>query len=152
MDVFSLNENQEKTVQIRAPKWSGVLLASYTHPPSQITLDLSGNWYGPQRLPIVPNDFRPAYSPWFAILNFQVSKKFRSGFDLFGGVKNLLHFVPQYPILRPFDPFDRLVDDPLNNPFGYTFDPSYNYAPLQGIRGFLGMRFTLYEKKPSIKK
>jgi outer membrane receptor for ferrienterochelin and colicins len=143
MDVFSLNDEGEKSTQIRAPKWSGTFLLSYTQPASQITFDLNGNWYGPQRLPVVPYDFRPAYSPWFAILNFQISRKFRSGFELFGGVKNLLHFVPQDPILRPFDPFDRLVDDPINNPFSYTFDPSYNYAPVQGIRGFLGMRFSL---------
>lgn len=143
MDVFSLNDDREKSTQIRAPKWSGTFLLSYTHPTSQITFDLNGNWYGPQRLPVVPHDFRPAYSPWFALLNFQISRKFRSGFELFGGVKNFLHFVPQDPILRPFDPFDRLVDDPINNPFGYTFDPSYNYAPVQGIRGFLGMRFSL---------
>ena len=143
MDVFSLNDEGEKSTQIRAPKWSGTFLLSYTQPASQITFDLNGNWYGPQRLPVVPHDFRPAYSPWFAILNFQISRKFRSGFELFGGVKNLLHFVPQDPILRPFDPFDRLVDDPINNPFSYTFDPSYNYAPVQGIRGFLGMRFSL---------
>jgi len=29
-----------------------------------------------------------------------------------------------------------------NNPNALTFDPSYVYAPNQGIRGFLGVRYT----------
>ncbi|MBP8238436.1 MAG: TonB-dependent receptor [Saprospiraceae bacterium] len=143
MDVFQRDAEGEKTVQIRAPKWSGTFSANYTHTPSRLSFDLTGNWFGPQRLPIVPNDFRPEYSPWFALLNVQVSRKFKNGLELYGGIKNLLNFVPRNPILRPFDPFDRTVDDPVANPFGYTFDPSYNFAPMQGIRGFVGMRWAL---------
>jgi outer membrane receptor for ferrienterochelin and colicins len=143
MDVFTENGDGERVQQIRAPRWSGTITANYTHPGSKISLDLTGNWFGPQRLPTVPNDFRPAKSSWFAIVNLQVSRKFKHGIELYGGVKNLLNFVPKDPILRPFDPFDRLVDDPANNPNGYTFDPSYNYASLQGIRGFLGVRWRL---------
>lgn len=143
MDVFQRDAEGEKTVQIRAPKWSGTFSANYTHAPSRLSFDLTGSWFGPQRLPIVPNDFRPEYSPWFALLNVQVSRKFKNGLELYGGIKNLLNFVPQNPILRPFDPFDRTVDDPVANPFGYTFDPSYNFAPMQGIRGFVGMRWAL---------
>jgi outer membrane receptor for ferrienterochelin and colicins len=45
--------------------------------------------------------------------------------------------------MRPFDPFDKNVNDPVNNPYGYTFDPSYNYASMQGIRGFFGIRYSL---------
>jgi len=52
-------------------------------------------------------------------------------------VKNLLNFIPKDPILRPLDPFDREVD-----PMGYTFDAAYNYASMQGIRLFFGMRFS----------
>lgn len=143
MDVFQKSGDGEKSVQLHAPNWSGSFSANYTHPASRLSFDLTGNWYGPQRLPVVPNDFRPEYSPWFAILNVQVSRKFNHGIELYGGVKNLLDFVPKDPILRPFDPFDRNVDDPVGNPFGYTFDPTYNYAPLQGLRGFVGARWRL---------
>ncbi len=45
--------------------------------------------------------------------------------------------------MRPFDPFDKNVNDPVNNPHHYTFDTTYGYAPMQGIRGFLGVRYTL---------
>ena len=56
---------------------------------------------------------------------------------------NLLNFIPKDLILRPQDPFDKNVNDPISNPNGYTFDPSYNYAPVQGIKGFLGVRWTV---------
>jgi outer membrane receptor for ferrienterochelin and colicins len=143
MDVFTESSDDGRVRQIRAPRWSGTMMANYTHPGTKLSLDLTGNWFGPQRLPTVPDDFRPEYSPWFAILNLQVSRKFKHGIELYGGVKNLLDFVPDDPILRPFDPFDRMVDDPVNNPNGYTFDPSYNYAPLQGVRGFVGARWRM---------
>jgi outer membrane receptor for ferrienterochelin and colicins len=45
--------------------------------------------------------------------------------------------------MRPFDPFDRTAGDLVSNPNGHTFDTAYMYAPLQGIRGFLGLRMTL---------
>jgi outer membrane receptor for ferrienterochelin and colicins len=45
--------------------------------------------------------------------------------------------------MRAFDPFDKQVNDPVNNPNGYTFDTNYNYASMQGIRGFLGLRYTM---------
>ena len=150
MDVFQQNRNAEgiweKTQQIHAPRWSGNWSLSYTTTPKKgavkaLTFDCTGNWYGPQRLPVLPNDFRPAYSPWFALANVQATIKWKSRLELFGGIKNLFNFVPQNPIMRPFDPFDKQVNDPINNPNGYTFDPTYNFAPLQGIRSFLGLRF-----------
>ncbi len=56
-------------------------------------------------------------------------------------MKNLFNFYPREDvILRPHDPFDKRADDPVDNPNGYTFDPSYNYAPVQGARGFVGVR------------
>lgn len=54
-------------------------------------------------------------------------------------------------IARSNDPFDKQVSfdnngNPLstpNNPYALTFDPNYVYAPNQGIRFFLGVRFQL---------
>lgn len=96
------------------------------------------------RLPILPNDYRPEYSPWFCTANIQFTKKFTYGLEFYAGMKNLFDFVPKDPIMRPFDPFDKNVDDPVNNPNGYTFDPSYNYASLQGRRVYIGMRYNLF--------
>jgi len=147
MDVFQMEENSnghlERTQQLHAPKWSGNFVATYTLP-DNYSIDLTGNWYGPMRLPILPNDYRPEYSPWFLIANIQFTKKFDYGLELYGGVKNLFDFVPGDPLMRPFDPFNQHVNDPVNNPNGYTFDTSYNYASMQGRRMFLGMRYNLF--------
>lgn len=146
LDVFRMAEEGTGTLirrdQIHAPDWSGTFTGSFTLP-EQITIDLTVQWNGPMRLPTQPSDFRPEYSPWFAILNIQVTKKFAHGVELYAGVKNLLDFTPRDPLMRPFDPFDKQAGDALSNPNGYTFDTEYNYAPLQGIRGFFGLRWTI---------
>jgi outer membrane receptor for ferrienterochelin and colicins len=143
MNVFQQEKNtaghQQKTRQLFAPQWSGTFTLSYTLL-RKTAFDVTGRWSGPMRLPVLPNDFRPAYSPWFATVNLQATHKFSRRLEVYGGVKNLFNFIPSNPIMRPFDPFDKYVNDPVNNPHGYTFDPSYNYASLQGIRFFAGLR------------
>lgn len=129
--------------QLQSPKWSGNIIVGYTFPKVNFKLDVTGNWYGPQRLPVLPNDYRPQFSPWFCLLNLQATKSFRSRWELYAGVKNLLNFLPKHPIMRPNDPFDKTVNDINSNPNGYTFDPSYNYAPIQGIRFYAGLRINL---------
>ncbi|GAA4451103.1 TonB-dependent receptor plug domain-containing protein [Rurimicrobium arvi] len=128
--------------QLFAPTWSGNLMLTYRFK-KKIIADLTAKWEGSMRLPVVPNDFRPEYSPWMCTANFQLSYKASDRFTVYGGVKNLLNTVPKNPILRPFDPFDKTASDPVTNPNGYTFDPSYSYASMQGIRGFFGLRYTL---------
>jgi outer membrane receptor for ferrienterochelin and colicins len=148
MQVYTiLRDSLDKTFkqdQIHAPRFSGVFGISYTFKRIwDITLDYTGQVYGPMRLPILPNDFRPEYSPWFTLQNLQATKRFSKSFELYAGVKNLFNFLPQNPIMRPQDPFDKNINDPLTNPNGYTFDPSYNYAPLMGRRAFIGLRYNL---------
>lgn len=148
MDVYQIEEKgqgkSQKTVQVHAPEWSGTFVATY-HFPKGYSADLTGNWKGPMRLPILPNDYRAEYSPWFTILNIQFTKKFMNEMELYGGIKNLINFIPEDPIMRPFDPFDKRAEDPISNPNGYTFDPNYNYASMQGIRIFLGFRYNLFK-------
>ncbi len=129
--------------QLQTPLWSGNFMLSCELPTPELKIDVTGNWYGPQRLPVLPNDFRPEYSPWYCLLNLQASKSINSGFTFYVGIKNLLNFIPQHPIMRPHDPFDKRAGDEGENPQGYTFDPSYNYAPLQGIRGYAGVRINI---------
>jgi outer membrane receptor for ferrienterochelin and colicins len=141
MDVLTVREGVREQ-QLFAPTWSGTFTAGIDLTPGT-SMDLTGQWYGPMRLPIQPNDFRPAYSPWYALLNVQLKHRISERVECYGGVKNLLDFVPDDPLMRPFDPFDRQANDPVSNPNGYSFDTSYIYAPMQGVRGFLGIRFTL---------
>ena len=67
-------------------------------------------------------------------------------------IKNILNFTPdKNSIARSFDPFDKNVIFDQNgsatktteNPYALTFDPSYVYASNQGIRYFIGMRWSL---------
>lgn len=138
LDVYQkFDEDHKKSQQLHAPKWSGTYNLSYKFT-NDLTLDFTGQFYGPMRLPVLPNDYRPEYSPFYSLANIQVSKSFKSGFEVYGGVKNLFNFTPKDPLMRPFDPFDKYADDPISNPNHYTFDTAYGYAPMQRIRGFLG--------------
>ncbi len=143
LDVYQKFDNErEKSRQLHAPKWSGTYNLTYKFK-NNLAIDFTGQFYGPMRLPVLPNDYRPEYSPLYSLANIQVSKSFESGFEVYCGVKNLFNFTPKDPLLRPFDPFDNNVNDPINNPNRYTFDTTYGYAPMQRIRGFLGVKYNL---------
>lgn len=145
-DVYQVDDRGtglQKTTQLHAPKWGGTYLASYTFP-KDIIVDFTGVFTGPMRLPVQPNDYRPEYSPWFTIANLQLTKKFANGLEIYGGVKNILNFVPKYSLIRSFDPFDKTASDPVTNPNGYTFDTEYNFAPLQGRRVYAGIRYNIF--------
>lgn len=135
--------DKKKSRQLQSPQWSGVVIAGYTIPKINFALDLTANWYGPQRLPVLPNDYRPQYSPWFCLLNIQGTKTVRRKMEIYAGIKNILNFIPKDPIMRAHDPFDKTAEDKISNPNGYTFDPSYNYAPIQGIRFYVGIRYRI---------
>jgi outer membrane receptor for ferrienterochelin and colicins len=145
MEVFQVNKDlygvSQKKQQVHAPNFSGTFQVSYTLIRYKLTIDWTGQVYGPMRLPILPNDYRPEYSPWFTLQNIQLTQKISTDFQLYGGFKNVFNFLPQNPIMRSFDPFDKHIA--VDNPNGFTFDPSYNYAPVQGRRLFLGVRYLL---------
>lgn len=155
MEVYQIRnveEVQTKIPQVQAPRFSGTFTVSYTLAPSNVVLDLTGRVTGPMLLPVVPNDFRSAESPWFGLINLQASKVINKNLEVYGGVKNLLNFIPKNPLLHPDDPFDRAGGKyfdasgqprPDTNPYGYTFDATYNYAPMQGARGVVGLRWTI---------
>ena len=140
--TFELDgDGDDIDVPTHAPPFTANFYVGYTVAKPQITFDLTANLISPMLLATVPNDFRPSQSPWFSIMNIQVTKKFKKGFELFAGVKNLLNFVQRDPILRPFDPFNRTVA--INNPNHYFFDTTYAYSTIEGVKGFIGFRYTL---------
>lgn len=156
MDVYQVDKDKDnmetKVPQLFAPKISGNFAISYTLVKHALSFDLTGKLNGPMYLPVVPDDFRPEKSPTYTIVNLQLTKTFGNGFECYGGVKNMLNFLPKNPLLHPDDPFDRPGGKyfdangnarPDTNPHGYTFDPSYNYAPVQGAKAFLGIRWTI---------
>ncbi len=152
MDV-SVEENGEKFRQLLTESVQGVWSVGYTFARIGLSIDYTGNLYGPMRLPLLGElDDRAEFSPWWSIQNIQLTKRFNDRWELYGGVKNLLNFTPPAnSIARSFDPFDKNVVFDNNgqvvptpdNPNALTFDPTYVYAPNQGIRGFFGFRYTL---------
>lgn len=151
VDVYD-KENGVKTRPMLSERVSGTWSVSYTFTKPGISLDYTGNLYGPMLLPLLgEHDPRPGESPVWSIQNIQLTKKFAKGWEIYGGVKNLLNFTPpKNSIARSHDPFDKRVEynpdgsvmQTAENPYALTFDPTYVFAPNQGIRGFLGVRFT----------
>jgi len=144
--VFTVNEAKERSRQVYAPGFTANYGIGCTFQRWGLSADFTGRTLGPMRLPVFPNDFRPEYSPWYSLLDMQLVKQTGKRFEWILSVKNLLNFLPENPIMRPFDPFDQLSNDPVQNPNGYTFDPSYNYAPMMARRLVAGFRFKLQEQ------
>ncbi|RZK56543.1 MAG: TonB-dependent receptor [Pedobacter sp.] len=151
-----LVEDGIKTQQILTEKWMGTWSVSYLINALNLGIDYTGNIYGPMRLPLLGDlDPRQPYSPIWSLQNIQLVYRGFKNFEVYGGVKNLLNFKPTrnnpFIIARSNDPFDKQVTfdaggNPIvtpNNPYGLTFDPSYVYAPNQGTRGFVGLRYNL---------
>lgn len=151
MDV-TLEENGIRERQLFTEWFSGVWTIGYHIHPLELTIDYTGNVYSPMRLPLLGElDDRPEYSPWWSLQNIQITKGLGEKWEIYGGVKNILNYTPPAnSIARAFDPFDRgvIFDGAGNvvptpeNPNALTFDPTYMFAPNQGIRGFLGVRYT----------
>lgn len=150
MNVYRV-ENDVRQPQLFAPPLSGTWTLSYPIPKLRLSIDYTGHLSSPMHLPVLPNDPRPAQSPWFSIHNVQltwkparpenrVGNKQLDQLELYMGIKNLFGFYPREEIiLRAFDPFDKYVH--VDNPNGFTFDPTYNYAPVQRQRVLLGVRW-----------
>jgi outer membrane receptor for ferrienterochelin and colicins len=151
MDVYYTDRGIRKR-QLLTEKLSGVWSIGYTVKPIDLSIDYTGNLYGPMLLPLLGElDNRSPQSPLFSIQNIVLTYKIKF-FEIYGGLKNLLNFTPPAnSISRSFDPFDKQVEFDSNgnaiatpnNPNALTFDPTYVFAPNQGRRIFVGLRFTI---------
>ncbi len=150
-------ENGVTQQQILTERFMGTWNISYTLRSLDLTIDYTGNVYGPMRLPLLGElDPRSEFSPTWSIQNIQFTYKGWENFEIYGGVKNLLDWTPNrgnpFIIARANDPFDRNVQfdnqgnviPTADNPNALTFDANYVFGPNQGIRGFLGLRYTVF--------
>ena len=154
IDMYSI-ENNIKTYQYLTEKFSSTWSVQYKINSLGLVFNYTGNLYSPMILPLLGDlDPRNSHSPWYSIQNIKVSKEFKNKLVFYGGVKNLLNWTPNkstaFLIARANDPFDNNVQFDSNgsvvptqqNPYALTFDPSYIYAPNQGIRFFVGMKYS----------
>lgn len=162
--IFGFTIMESKNIQneiisqpILTEKYSLNWTITYDIPKLYLSIDYTGNLYGPMRLPLLSDlDPRPEYSPIWSIQNIQFTYKKLRNFELYGGIKNLLNWTPNkgtpFLMARSNDPFDSSVEYGQNgnvlvtptNPYGLSFDPGYVYAPNQGIRGFFGIRYSIF--------
>jgi len=158
MDVFTIEKNATgqdiKFRQLLTENYTAVWSISYPLS-KKITIDYTGNLYGPMRLPVLGElDPRAKDSPIWSIQNIQLTQQLNERWTIYGGVKNFLNYTPpSNSIARSRDPFDKEVTfdnngnavSTPNNPYALTFDPSYVFAPNQGIRIFAGVRYNLFK-------
>lgn len=160
LGITALNSRAKRdgiiSIPILTEKFSATWSITYDILKWFLTVDYSGNLYGPMRLPLLGElDPRREYSPIWSIQNIQFTYKKINAFEFYGGIKNILNWTPNknnpFLIARANDPFDREVvfdtdgnaTSTPNNPYALTFDPSYVFGPNQGIRAFFGVRYRL---------
>jgi outer membrane receptor for ferrienterochelin and colicins len=155
MNVYTVERNIKKQ-QLLTEKFTGTWTISYPVRKLKMNIDYTGNIYGPMRLPLLGKlDPRQPYSPVWSIQNIQLQFTGIRKVEIYAGIKNLLNWTPArsnpFLIARTNDPFDKQVQYDAagnilatpDNPYALSFDPTYVYAPNQGIRGFAGIRLTL---------
>ncbi len=149
-------ENGISVIPVLTERFTGTFAVSYKIKPLNILIDYTGNVYGKMRLPLLNDlDPRAPNSPVHSIQNIQFTYSGMKNIEFYGGIKNLLNFLPRqnnpFLIARTNDPFDQNVQFDSNgqviattdNPYALTFDTTYIYAQNQGIRGFFGVRYNL---------
>lgn len=124
------------------PRDRVLLNVGYALPFDKWKFDATLQWNGPRRIPYLregANYEQPpyvplTYSPGFYNLNAQVSRAFRSGWEIYLGGENLTGFRQTNPIFA------------ASNPFGPDFDAGTQvWGPITGRMIYAGFRF-----KPTI--
>ncbi|WP_461113437.1 TonB-dependent receptor [Spirosoma jeollabukense] len=115
-----------------------LLNAGYALPFDKWKFDATLQWNGPRRIPYLREGYVHSsyqnmpidFSPGFYNLNAQVSRAFRSGWEVYLGGENLTGFRQLNPILGADDPF------------GTRFDAgSRVWGPITGQMVYAGVRF-----------
>ena len=115
-------------------RYKGLITMSYA--PGTWQFDFTTQFNGDSRIPdmsgnttAVVNNQVNERSPFYVIMNAQITKKLGKYWELYLGGENLTNYKQDYPIVSASDPSS---DD---------FDASMVWGPLSGIRGYLGVRF-----------
>jgi outer membrane cobalamin receptor len=115
-----------------------LLNAGYALPYDKWKFDATLQWNGPRRIPYLREGYvHTSYqnmptdsAPGFYNLNAQVSRAFRSGWEIYLGGENLTGFRQLNPIVA------------ANDPFGASFDAgSKVWGPITGRMVYVGFRF-----------
>ena len=119
------------------PRDRVLLNVGYALPFDKWKFDATLQWNGPRRIPYLRTgegaDYATVpleFAPGFYNLNAQVSRAFRSGWEVYLGGENLTGFRQANPIVA------------ANDPFGPDFDAgSRVWGPITGRMVYMGFRF-----------
>lgn len=107
---------------------------NYSTPYDKWKFNINCQVFGPMALPNTqdnPEQYRrPNFSKPYCLLNAQITKKFRR-WEIYVGAENILNVKQNEAIVS------------AENPFSGYFDATMIYAPITGIMGYAGFRFTL---------
>jgi hypothetical protein len=115
-------------------KYRGLVTLDYTTPGKKWMFNSNLQIVGPQRLPDntgIPHGLIhgfPETSPTYALLNVQVTRKWKK-FELYAGSENVTGYQQHNAIIAASDP---------TSPY---FNGSQLWAPMMGRLGYLGVRF-----------
>ena len=117
-------------------RYKGLVTMSYA--PGTWQFDFTTQFNGDSRVPdLSGNATAVAHhqdikrSPFYVIMNAQITKKLGKCWELYLGGENLTNYTQKYPIIS------------AENPWSEDFDASMVWGPLSGIRAYLGVRFTV---------
>ena len=115
-------------------RYKGLLTLSYA--PNTWQFDLITQFNGDSRIPDLSGNATAVAegqaierSPFYVIMNAQVTKKLGEHWEIYAGGENLTNYKQSHPLVAASDPF------------GNDFDAAMVWGPLSGIRGYLGVRF-----------
>lgn len=113
-------------------------LVSMSYAPGTWQFDFTTQFNGDSRVPdlsgnatAVANGQNIERSPFYVIMNAQVTKKLGKCWELYVGGENLTNYKQDHPIIS------------ADNPNSEDFDASMVWGPLSGIRAYLGVRFQI---------
>ena len=111
-------------------------LVTFSYAPKTWQFDFTTQFNGDSRVPdlsgnttAVANGQNIGRSPFYVIMNAQITKKLGERWELYVGGENLTNYKQDYPIIS------------AENPTSEDFDASMVWGPLSGVRAYLGVRF-----------
>ena len=114
----------------------GLITMSYA--PGTWQFDLTTQFNGDSRVPDLSGNATAVAagqdikrSPFYVIMNAQITKKLGKCWELYVGGENLTNYKQKYPIIS------------AENPTSEDFDASMVWGPLSGVRAYLGVRFQI---------
>ena len=117
-------------------RYKGLVTMSYA--PGTWQFDFTTQFNGDSRVPdlsgnatAVAHGQNIERSPFYVIMNAQITKKFGEQWEVYVGGENLTNNTQKYPIIS------------AENPMSEDFDASMVWGPLSGVRAYLGVRFSI---------